>query len=65
MLFAADVALSFTAFRLTSVADATIIGSPATVALIIGAARWFGERMERGDLLYVAAALLGVAAVAT
>lgn len=64
VLFAVDVALSFTAFRLTSIADATIIGSLATVAIIIGAARWFGEQMERSDLYFVVAALLGVAAVA-
>ena len=64
VLFAADVALSFTAYRLTSVADATIIGSLSTVAIIIGAARWFGERLERSDLMYILAALLGVAAVA-
>ena len=64
VLFAADVALSFTAFRLTSIADATIIGSIATVAIIIGAARWFGEQLERKDLWFVAGALIGVAAVA-
>jgi drug/metabolite transporter (DMT)-like permease len=64
VLFAADVALSFTAFRLTSVVDSTIIGSLATVVIIIGAARWFGEHMERSDGWFVAAALVGVAAVA-
>lgn len=64
VLFAADVALSFSAFRLTSIADATIISSLATVTIIIGAARWFDERLERGDLLYVGAALIGVAFVA-
>ncbi len=64
VLFAADVALSFTAFRLTSIADATIIGSIATVAIIIGAARWFGEHLEHKDLWFVAGALFGVAAVA-
>jgi drug/metabolite transporter (DMT)-like permease len=64
MIFAADIALSFTAFHLTSVADSTIIGSLATVAIIVGAARWFGERLERSDLWYVVAALGGVAAVA-
>ncbi len=64
LLFAADVALSFTAFRLTRIADSTIIGSLATVAIIVGAARWFGERMERGDLWYVLAALIGVVFVA-
>lgn len=64
VLFAIDVALSFTAFRLTSIADSTIIGSLATVTIIVGAARWFDERLERSDLLYVVAALIGVAFVA-
>ena len=64
VLFATDVALSFTAFRLTSIVDATIIGSLATVAIIIGASRWFGERLERGDMWFVVAALIGVAVVA-
>ncbi|MEA2556209.1 MAG: hypothetical protein QOI60_1540 [Actinomycetota bacterium] len=64
VIFAADIALSFTSFRLTSVVDATIISSLSTVVIIIGAARWFGERLERGDLVYVGAALVGVGVVA-
>ena len=51
--------VQFLAFRLTSVADATIIGALAPVASCSGR-RWFGERMERRDLLFVGASLAGV-----
>jgi drug/metabolite transporter, DME family len=63
-LFGCDVALSFAAFRLTSVANATIIGALAPVCITLGAARWFGERVERRDALFIALAFGGVAAVA-
>jgi drug/metabolite transporter (DMT)-like permease len=64
VIFTADVACSFLAFRLTSVADATIIGALAPVFIMIGAARWFGERVERRDLVFVAISFMGVALVA-
>ncbi len=64
VIFAVDIALAFTAFRLTSVADATIIGSLSTIAIILGAARWFGERLQRSDLIFVAASMVGVVFVA-
>lgn len=64
VIFTADVAFSFLAFRLTSVADATIIGALAPVCIMIGAGRWFGERVERRDLVFVAISLAGVAVVA-
>lgn len=64
VLFALDIALAFSAFHLTSVADSTIIGSLSTVAITVGAARWFGERLGRGDMLFIAASIVGVALVA-
>ncbi len=64
VFFACDVALSFAAFRLTSVANATIIGALAPVFITLGAARWFGERVGRRDLFMVAASFAGVALVA-
>ena len=64
VFFACDVALSFAAFRLTSVANATIIGALAPVFITLGAARWFGERLQRRDLAMVAASFGGVALVA-
>jgi len=63
VIFAVDISLAFGAFRLTSVADATIIGSLSTIAIIIGAGIWFGERLERSDLVFVAASLIGVVIV--
>jgi drug/metabolite transporter (DMT)-like permease len=64
VVFAADVALTFEAFRLTSVASASIIGAVAPIFIAIGAARWFGERMQRSDLWFGLACFGGVALVA-
>ena len=64
VFFAVDVACSFLAFQLTSVANATIIGALAPVFIALGAARWFGERVARRDLLFVIASFAGVAMVA-
>lgn len=63
-IFALDVGLSFTAFRLTSVANATIIGALSPVAIAVGAALWFHERFQRRDLWFMAASFGGVALVA-
>jgi drug/metabolite transporter (DMT)-like permease len=63
-IFAIDIACSFLAFQLTSVANATIIGALAPVCISIGAARWFGERVGRRDRLFIAASFMGVAVVA-
>ena len=64
VFFAADISLSFSAFKLTTVANATIIGALAPIFIALGAARWFGERFERRDAGFVLASFLGVALVA-
>jgi drug/metabolite transporter (DMT)-like permease len=64
VFFAADISLTFTAFRLTTVADATIIGALAPVLIALGAARWFGERFSRRDVPFMVASFAGVAVVA-
>jgi drug/metabolite transporter (DMT)-like permease len=64
VFFAIDISLSFGAFRLTTVANATIIGALAPVFIALGAARWFGERFGPRDLAFMAASLLGVVLVA-
>jgi drug/metabolite transporter (DMT)-like permease len=64
VFFAADVSLSFNAFKLTTVANATIIGALAPIFIALGAARWFGEPFERRDARFVIASFLGVALVA-
>jgi drug/metabolite transporter (DMT)-like permease len=64
LFFAADLAVTFGAFRLTSAANATIIGSLSVVLISIGGVRWFGERMARRDGPFVLTSLVGVALVA-
>ncbi|MGZ8580035.1 MAG: DMT family transporter [Actinomycetota bacterium] len=64
VFFAGDIALTFTAFRLTSVANATIIGALAPVFITLGAVRWFGERLDRRDAIVIASSFAGVALVA-
>lgn len=64
VFFAADITLTFTAFRLTSVANATIIGALAPVFITLGAVRWFGERLARRDAIVIASSFVGVALVA-
>ena len=64
LFFAGDITLTFTAFRLTSVANATIIGALAPVFISLGAVRWFGERLDRRDAIVIASSFVGVALVA-
>jgi drug/metabolite transporter, DME family len=63
VFFAADITVTFTAFRLTSVANATIIGALAPVVILLGAARWFGERVGRRDVVLIGLSFVGVAVV--
>jgi drug/metabolite transporter (DMT)-like permease len=64
LCFAADVALFFSAVKLTSVAAATVIGAlqPALVLLVAG--RLFGERVGRYVVVWTLVSIAGVAAVA-
>lgn len=64
VFFAADLTLSFNAFKLTTVANATIIGALAPIAIAVGAARWFGERFDRRDLVFMVSSFIGVGLVA-
>jgi drug/metabolite transporter (DMT)-like permease len=64
VFFAGDIVLTFTAFRLTSVANATIIGALAPVFITLGAVRWFGERLDRRSAYVIAVTFVGVAMVA-
>lgn len=58
-----DVAFFFTAVKLTTVANATVIGALQPVVVTITAARMFGERVARRDVLLGALALAGVITV--
>jgi drug/metabolite transporter (DMT)-like permease len=61
--FGLDILLFFTAVKITTVADATIISAlqPALVLLVVG--RLFGERVRRGDVLLTVVAICGVGVV--
>jgi drug/metabolite transporter (DMT)-like permease len=63
LLFGVNVAMFFSALKLTSVADATLISAlqPALVFTVAGP--WFGEHVRPHELLWSAVALAGVAVV--
>ena len=63
LLFAADIALSFSSFEHTTLAIATIIGAlfPALVLLVSGPL--FGERVRLADIGWFGLALVGTGAV--
>lgn len=63
VFFAADISLTFAAFKLTTVANATIIGALSPVIIALAAARMFGERIDRRDLMLVGASFAGVVVV--
>lgn len=58
-----DVAFFFSAVKLTTIANATVIGALQPVVVAIVAARIFGERIHRRDILLGAVALAGVVLV--
>ena len=60
LLLGADVALFFTAIKLTSVVNATIIGSLQPLLLTAYGVRFLGERVQRRDLVLGLIALVGV-----
>ena len=64
LFLAADIALFFSALKLTSVAVATVIGAlqPALVLMVAG--RLFGERVGWRVVIWTAVSIGGIAAVA-
>lgn len=60
ILLALDVALFFTAVKLTTVVNATIIGSLQPLILTAYGVRFLGEKVERRDLMLGLVALVGV-----
>jgi drug/metabolite transporter (DMT)-like permease len=60
-----DIALFFSAVKLTSVVNATIIGSLQPIVVGVVAARFFGEEIKRRDALWSLVALAGVFVVVT
>ncbi len=59
----ADVAFFFSAVKLTSIANATVIGALQPVVVSVVAARFFGERIGRRDVSLGLVAIIGVGAV--
>jgi len=61
----ADIALFFSAVKLTTIVNATIIGSLQPIVVGVIAARFFGERIRARDALWSLVALGGVVLVVT
>ena len=59
----ADIALFFSAVKLTSVVNATIIGAMQPIVVGVVAAKFFGERIRPRDALWSLVALLGTLVV--
>lgn len=62
-LFALDISLTFTAVKLTTVANAAIIGALSPIFILLVAGRMFGERVRRTQLVLVAFSFTGVVMV--
>lgn len=60
VLLAGDLAMFFSAIKLTSIVDATVIGALQPAIVILVARPLFGEKMRRRDLVWVSLAMLGV-----
>ena len=65
VMLAADVALFFSGLKLTSVVNATIIGSLQPIVVGFVAYRFFGERIRPRDVLWSAVGLAAVLLVVT
>lgn len=63
LLLASDVALFFTAVKLTTVVNATIIGALQPLILTAYGVRFLGERVRRADIILGAVALAGVVVI--
>ena len=64
VLFAADQAFAFSAFKLTTVANANIIIALAPIFIAFAASRLFGERFGRREALLAGVSFVGVGLVA-
>jgi drug/metabolite transporter (DMT)-like permease len=61
VFLAGDMALFYSAVKLTSIVDVTVIGAFQPALVLIAARRLFGERMGRWDVVWIAVAMAGVA----
>jgi drug/metabolite transporter (DMT)-like permease len=60
VFLAGDMALFFSAVKVASVVDVTVIGAFQPILVILAARRLFGERLARWDVLWIALAMVGV-----
>jgi drug/metabolite transporter (DMT)-like permease len=60
-IFGVNMVLGFTAIKITTVANATLIGAlqPALVLLVAGA--WFGERVGSREIAWTGVSIIGIA----
>jgi drug/metabolite transporter (DMT)-like permease len=63
VLLCADMAMFFSAVKMTKVVNASIILAAQPILVVVAAHRLFGEQLKRRDLIVMAVAMLGVAAV--
>lgn len=63
VLFGVNIVMFFSALKLTSVADATLISALQPAIVLVVAGPWFGERVGRREVGWTAVALAGVAVV--
>jgi drug/metabolite transporter (DMT)-like permease len=56
------MSMFYSAVKLTSIVDATVIGALQPALVILAARRLFGERMDRWDAAWIVLAMLGVTA---
>ena len=63
VLFGANIALYFTALRLTNIADVLIVAALQPTLTLIVAGRLFGERVETRDWALTSVSLIGVVLV--
>jgi drug/metabolite transporter (DMT)-like permease len=63
VFFAADVGCFFSALKLTSVADVTLIGALQPALVLVVAGRWFGEKVDLRKALWTVVSMVGVALV--
>lgn len=61
VFLAADMAMFFSAVKLTSIVDATVISAVQPALVLIVARRVFGERVGRWDVIWILLAMAGVA----
>ncbi|HEY5304637.1 MAG TPA: DMT family transporter [Acidimicrobiales bacterium] len=60
ILLVGDMALFYSAVKLTSIIDVTVIGASQPALVMLAAPRFFGERLGRRDVVWILLAAVGV-----